>query len=264
MSKTALLLIAAPLALAACGGGAPKATITADPVAYVKHAAHTTAALPSEHMTMTGTASAGGTSLTMSGSGDFSQTDHASSISMTMASAGRTIRMDGVESGATLYMTSPLFAGQLPSGKKWIKLDLEKAYASRGIDFSSVMSESPSQSLQRLDGAGTVKSLGSETIDGVETTHFQASNIDISKIPQGKKLEALGHYKVGPIDTWIGNKDGYVYREKMSYSYVVSGRTLEFELTIDLSNFGEAVHVTVPPASEVVDMTNAAIKGLGG
>jgi hypothetical protein len=261
MKKIALLVLAAPLVLAACGGGS--AHVAADPLAYVKQSAHKTAVAPSEHMTMNGNVSAGPMTVTMTGSGDFATATKQGQMALNMSVLGQNVDMQEVLDRTTIYLKSPAFAAHLPSGKTWMKLDLQKAGAAKGLNFSSLMSQSPAQALQRLGAAGSVKSLGTETIDGVDTTHFQITNLDISKLPQGAKIEALAHPKYGPIDVWIGNKDGYVYRESLPVTYSVGGQSASMSMQIDLSKFGEKVNVTVPPANETFDATSLGSGGLG-
>jgi len=263
MKKIALLVLAAPLVLAACGGGHQAGT-KLDPLAYVKQSAKKTASIPTEHMVMTGTVAAGPTKITMNGSGDFATATKRGQMSLSMNLAGRTFAVNEVIDGLTIYMQSPLFSGQLPSGKTWMKLDLQKVGSKLGLNYSSLMSQSPAQALQQLEAAGSVSNKGTETIDGVATTHYQLTNIDISKLPQGAKLEALAHPQYGPLDVWIGNADGYVYRESLSFTYAVSGQSASMSMRVDLSKFGEKVNVTVPPASAVLDATNLMQGGLGG
>lgn len=262
MRKFALLLLVAPLVLAACGGGSK--SVAANPLAFVKHSASKTAGLPSEHMVMTMTGSVVGQSISMQGSGDFMNHPTKGTMTMSTSVLGRSVQFTAIEDGTTIYMKSPLLSSQLPGGKTWMKLDLQKAGSKLGIDYSSLMSQSPTSALQRLEAAGSVKSVGTESIDGVQTTHYQVTNLDISKLPQGAKLQALGHPKYGPIDVWIGNKDGYVYRESLSFSYSVAGQSASMSMRVDLSKFGETVNVNAPPASQVFDATSLAGMGTGG
>ncbi len=270
MKRSALLLLVAPLVLAACGGSS-RAQVKVDPIAYVKHSADKTAALTSEHMTINGTVSAGPENVTMTGSGDFSHTTKQGQMAAALTLAGQKIRLNEVIDGTTIYMQSPLFSSQLPNGKTWMKVDLQKYGSKLGIDYSSLMSASPSSALKELEAAGTVKTVGTETIDGVQTTHYQVTNLDLSKLPQGEKLEALAHPTYGPVDVWIGNKDGYVYRESLSLTESIAGQSTSISMQIDLSKFGEKVNVAIPPASSVLDatalVTSALTKsapGIGG
>ena len=92
MRKFALLLVAAPLVLAACGGSHQGATHV-DPLAYVKDSAQKTADLPSEHMLLAGTVSAGGPmmNVAMHGSGDFATATKRGQMALGLNFAGRSI-----------------------------------------------------------------------------------------------------------------------------------------------------------------------------
>jgi hypothetical protein len=267
MKKFALVFLAAPLALAACGSSSPRAISGGphkfDPVAYVKQSAQKTAALPSEHMTMTGRMDVGPMQMGVSGSGDYSNTTHQGSFTVNASVMGQNIKMTEVLDGTTIYMSSPLMTQDLPAGKTWVKIDLAAAAkANGGVDISSLMSRSPTQALQQLEAAGTVKKIGTETIDGTATTHYWVEHLDVTKLPQGAKLAALGQITYGPIDVWIGNADSYVYRETMSFAVKASGQRTALTMRSDFSKFGEKVDVTVPPADETTDASN--LPGFGG
>jgi hypothetical protein len=246
MRTFALLLLVAPLTLAACGSSS-NAQVKVDPVAFVKQSAQKTAAT-SEHMAMTLAGSAAGQSFSMHGSGDYVNSPPKGMFTMSMSLLGHDFAIHAVQDGTTMYMSSPMMP--LPSGKTWEKLDLGLVGHHFGVNYSSLMSRTPAQALQQLEAAGSVKSLGTEAIGGAETTHYQVTNLDVSKLPQGAKLRELAHLKYGPIDVWIGNTDGYVYRESMSFAWPVDGRSASMTVRVDLSKFGEKVNVTVPPASE--------------
>ena len=263
MRKFALLLVAAPLVLAACGGGSSKAQVQADPVAYVRQAAHATAAT-SEHMTMTMKMSFGPMSMTMGGAGDVSNKPLKGAFALHMGLLGKDIKMQEILDGTTIYMGSPLFASQM-GGKKWVKVDLAQLGKVQGLDMTSLMSRNPAQAIEQLEAAGTVTKVGTETINGDSTTHFRVTNLDPSKLPQGAKIKQLAHPKYGPIDVWIGDANGYVYRETMSVGFSTpgsSGQSATMTMSVNLSKFGEDVHVTVPPASETGDATQ--LPGFGG
>jgi hypothetical protein len=255
MKKIALLLVVAPLVLAACGGSS-KSVVVIDPVAYVKHAAMKTADLKSEHMAMTGNISAAGQTISLTGNGDYTNTPLKGSFAISMSAIGQNLSMNEVVDGTTFYVSSPMFSSRLPAGKTWVKADLSQLGKSTGLNDSSLTSQSPAQMLARLEAAGSVQSLGAETIDGVETTHYRITELDISRLPQGAKIEALAHPTYGPVDVWIGNSDGYVYRESLSASYSVQEQSGSMKARVDFSKFNEPVSVSVPPASETVDMSN--------
>src|SRR5580765_3115555 len=100
MRRFALLLLAAPLVLAACGSGSPKAQLTADPLAYVMHAATKTAALTSEHMVMTGRITGGRQSSSVGGSGDFANSPLKGSFVIAVSGAGQDFTIKEVLAGS--------------------------------------------------------------------------------------------------------------------------------------------------------------------
>jgi hypothetical protein len=257
MKRVWLLFLAVPLALAACGGHSYQVAPKIDPVAFVRHAAAKTVHTPSEHETMTASMSAAGMQMRMNGGGDFDNARHLGSFDLQLSIAGKTIRMTEVLDGTTIYMHSPQLARNLPQGKTWLRLDFAKLGQSMGLNYSTLMSQDPSHAFARLEAAGQVTTAGQETIDGVPTTHYQVNNLDLAKIPQGTKLEALAHPKYGPIDVWIGNKDGYIRRMELSFTYSVRGVSASMSMTMNASNFGEKVHVHVPQASRTFDVTNS-------
>ena len=261
-----LLVLSVP-PLAACGGGSKSNSQASKltPIAYVKTAAAKTAQAPSEHATVTASVVVSGQPVTLTGSGDFDNTTRQGSMHADFAVAGLTGSIDEVLDGTTIYMRSPLFSDGLPKGKSWLKLDLQKALAARGIDFSALLSQNPSQTLAQLQGSGAVTKVGDETIDGVDTTHYRGT-IDPAKLPQGAKIVAFTGARYGPYDVWVGNADGYVRRMTFSYSLKpqAGAKREPIAMTMSYSDFGKSVTVTVPSAAESFDATNATIKGLGG
>ena len=249
------------LPVAACGGGgkssAPPSNLT--PIAYVKTAATKTAQVTSEHATLNGSVTAQGQVVTLSGAGDFDNARHVGSMHLDFAVSGLSGTLDEVLDGATIYLSSPLFAASLPAGKKWLKLDLQKAAASKGIDLSALLSQNPAQSLAQLQSSASVTKLGDETIDGVSTTHYRG------RIDPSKKIKALANAKYAPYDVWVGKDDGLVRRIALAYSLGAAGAKREaIALTLGFSDYGKDVIVAVPAAADSYDATNKAIKGLGG
>ena len=263
--RVVLLLAATPLALAACGGG--KKTSTGpklSPVAYVRSAGQKTAKAPSEHMTVKGSVTVRGQRVVLTGGGNFDNAKHAGALHLDFNVAGLTGGIDEVMQGTTIYMKSPLFADALPKGKTWMKIDLQRALLSQGIDLSTLGSQDPTQTLAQLQRVGTVTELGPADVGGVSTTHYRG-RVDLSKAPQGQKIKALTDAKYGPVDVWIGDDDGLVHRMRVSYSVAPAGSARQVvSFTTDFSDFGKAVVVTVPAESDSFDATDASIKGLGG
>jgi hypothetical protein len=264
--RRALLLVAFVLPLAACGGGGGSSSTQGanlTPIAYVQSAAKKSAQATSEHVSIAGVATVRGQAITLRGNGDFDNAKKAGSLHTDVNLGGLAATLDAVIDGTTFYLKSPLFSDALPKGKSWIKLDLQKAGKSQGIDFSALLSQDPAQSFAQLQASGSVTEVGDETIDGVDTTHYRAK-VDISKLPQGQKIASLTKVRYAPYDVWIGKDDGYVYRVKTSYVYDVGGIRQSVSSTTNYSDFGKDVNVQVPSDDESVDATKSGLQGLGG
>jgi len=254
----ALLPILAAIALAAsaCGGD----VVALDPVAK---AATTTSGQVSEHVQMTGTITAAtGERVVLTGAGDFQNSPQLGSFTMTIAAGSKSFAMTEVIKDWTVYMTSPLLAGKFPGGKTWMSLDLKKAGKTLGVDFSSLTSQTPSQMLDQLKAAGQVVRVGPATVNGVATTQYRAT-IDISKLPNGKKLQQLAQISYKPVQVYV-DKAGLLRRVHIEFSSPLSGTAA---MTTDYSNYGEAVSVVVPDDSRTYDATDdadQALKAFGG
>jgi hypothetical protein len=123
---------------------------------------------------------------------------------------------------------------------KWSKVDLPKDSAGAGTGFSQL---DPTKLLDYLRQVSKdVTNVGTETVRGVETTHYHAT-IDL---PGGGSL---------PIDVWI---DGQGYARKATLNANVSGSSLG--VVFEMYDFGAPVNVEAPPPDQVSDPGS----GLGG
>jgi LppX/LprAFG-like lipoprotein len=264
MRRAAVAALALPLALAACGGGGSSARVVeATPLASVQSAVKKTSGQTSEHMSMKGTAHVSGQAIGMTGEGDFDAAKKTGSVHAQVIAGALNVPIDEVLDGTVLYMKSPILADALPKGKTWFKLDLERALATKGIDYSALGAQSPSDTFAQMKTMGDVTAVGDETIDGAATTHYRG-RIDLSKLPQGDKLKALGNPTYGPYNVWIGKADGLVRRVTYSFASSAGAGRQRMSFQMDFSDFGKDVSVTVPSAGESVDVTDQSIKGLGG
>jgi hypothetical protein len=68
------------------------------------------------------------------------------------------------------------------------------------------------------------------------------------------------HVGFRAIDVWVGS-DGYLHRARIETSARSGGQKATITITSTMSNYGESVHVTVPPASQTVDASKIGIPG---
>ncbi|WP_367038245.1 hypothetical protein [Streptomyces sp. Je 1-332] len=205
--------------------------------------------------------STNGKSETVTGSGvmDFG----GGTSKLTMGQQGKKVEQRVVDK--VLYQKPPKGKAQLPDGKPWLKIDLERLQASgvAGTDQASDPSDSFAYSKSLSDKG--VKRVGEEEIGGVRTTHYRVS-LDIDKLAQGDQKEAdkmreqLGDSV--PVNMWVDDK-GLTRRMQLEMSAKNgkgSGGKDKVKVVMDFSDFGTNVDVDVPPSSDTADVTDKVIK----
>lgn len=245
----ALAVAAAAPFLAACGAGG------LDPVARAADKATTAG---SEHVEFSGYVVAGAQTIKLSGSGDFQTSPRLGHASFSMTGGPVNASIDEVVKGPVVYLRSSLLSQLLSQGKTWVSVDTEQLGAKLGANLGQFAQTNPADVLPALEKAGSVKKVGTATIDGVQTTHYEAV-IDPAKLPGISTLKTV-HVDAFPIDVWIGTDDGLLRRLTMSETASAAGQSATTQWRMDFSSYGEHVAVTVPPASETFDLTSLAEK----
>jgi hypothetical protein len=266
----ALALLCSVAALAGCG---VKNTI--DPVAA---AATKTENAGGAKMAMTVSASLPtGQSFAIDANGVFDkgQGDITMDMSSVLGAAGLsggngTVEMRYLQENGdpVIYMNMPFLSQMIPGGAKWIRLDLEQAGKGLGVDLNQLMgqaNQNPASVLDMLRASGSVTEVGSETVNGESTTHYQAS-IDLSRAVDklGPQAQAMVQHLIDqgapasiPVDVWVGD-DGLVRKLTMDESLTAGGQTTDVKLSMTISDYGTPVNVTAPPSGETVDLTQLA------
>jgi LppX_LprAFG lipoprotein len=266
-AATAAAVLAIPLAAAACGSSAKKTTTAATtPAALgatVQAAVAKTAKAGSEHVVVTAKVATGGQSVSLAGHGDFDTAKRLGSMQASFSLGGASVALQEVQSGTTIYVSSPFFAAMLPSGKSWLKLDLASAAKTLGANASALTAQDPSSALAQLEALTGVTQVGSQLVAGVSTTHYRGT-IDVAKLPAASSalVKSTGA-TFGPVDVWVGD-DGYVHRVRVTTTASAGGQSTKTTLTMTLSDFGLGVIATVPPASQTEDASKVQIPGLTG
>lgn len=180
---------------------------------------------------------------------------------------GGKMEMRVIDSVAYMKMPAIPGGGELPAGKKWIKMDIGAAAKEQGFDLGSLQRNfqtgDPAAILTFLKGAGSVKRVGTESVRGAETTHYSAV-VDMTKAigefadAEGKaKLAGLPGLKATPVDVWIGG-DGLLRRMEMALGFAGfedAPDDAKMTMRLELFDFGVNVgDIAAPPASEVIDV----------
>ncbi len=260
----ALVVLGATAGLAACG-----VSKAIDPVAA---AATKTEQAGGEKMAMTITITAAGRTSTITAEGAFDHQQGELTMDMSGLAQGSGITASALgaikvlyleESGdPVVYMQFPSLAGTLPSGKSWIRVDLQTAGRKLGLDFNQLMSQSsqnPAQALDLLRASGDVHEVGPATVDGVATTEYSGT-VDLTRAAKLggisdaaiQQLVDAGVPTDVPVEVWIGD-DGFVRKLDLTEQLTAGGQSASVDLAVELSDYGTPVTVTAPPADEVLD-----------
>jgi hypothetical protein len=200
-----------------------------------------------------------------SGSGVFDTgPDRSGQLTMNVNLRGAPVPIDSIIAGNVLYLRSSAFSQLGLSGdKQWVKLDLGQLAQQRGVDLNSLTNTSPTpdSALSYLRGTGKVVEVGSEKVDGVDTTHYKAT-VDLQRAAARSKgsertslrrlIRTTGARKI-PIGVWVDGK-GYVRRVRYAQP-AGSGRAVN--VTMNLHDYGKPVSIHAPPADSVVDLQKA-------
>jgi hypothetical protein len=258
-----VLLVCAVVPLAAGCGAENSVKDAVDPVAQ---AATKTAEAGTVQMTMTGKITAAGQDVPLNAAGAFDLKHRRGHLDVTTTIPGRgDVKIEERLDGLTIYMRSDALSANLPGGKHWIKLDLDKFGKRQGVDLGALQQlgggTDPTQYLAYLKKAGDVKKIGSEDVRGTPTTHYRAT-IDLDKLANSagaagasvRQLEQLTGNKTLPTDVWIDSQ-GRARRQSISYSAKQPIPT-SAQFTIDYTNFGVPVDVNAPDSGDTVDLAD--------
>jgi hypothetical protein len=257
-------------ALSACSGAATKAATGAAKSAVVSVA---------EAMSLTTKQTAGFTSMkmkmtevmpkvgTITGSGAMSRNPLA--LDMTMSNPQFTQQLGTASvhmmmSGTVVYMNLGDKGAQQLGGKHWMKLDFASLGPS-GKSLSDMMNKSngqdPSAAVKLLTSSGDIKQVGTETVNGVQTTHYSGV-VDMKKLAaQGYGGDANSSFKsivdqasqlgmtTETVDMWIDSRNLPVKVHETAGT-----NQGPIDITVDYSDFSNTpVTLTPPPATDTVD-----------
>jgi hypothetical protein len=281
LRRLALLLVVLPLA--ACGGGSQQISLA--------DAATKSSSSPSMKMDMTMAMSTPQLPqpviLTATGGAD--NANHRVQMNIDMSSLVGSLGAPGglkpsdfkgqevgdlANGRPVIYMKLPFLTKSLPGGKRWIKIDLNAYGKSLGIDFSQFTSltANPAQMVDWLRAtSGSITKVGSETIDGVQTTHYHAT-IDLAKYPNlvsparraamKRAVNALiktAHVRTFPMDAWVDGAN-LVRKLHLKFNETIKGQRIGLDMTLHFHDFGAPVSISLPPADQTVDLAKIAGK----
>ena len=220
----------APLALAACGGSSSKPASSST----LRAAVRTTLARGSERVALRGSLDLAGQKVSVDGDGAFNRRAGTLHLHLDLPGFGKAT-VDELVVGTGRWISSPLLASSL-HGKKWLRLTGTKVL---GIDLGAFAGVTPTTALRVLRLNGKVTSLGTDTLNGISTTHY---HLDLDVVRDGAHLQSA--------DAWIDGEQ-LVRRVKLDLAAPTGSGKAQTAVTIDYSDFGVRVDAAPPPAAEV-------------
>jgi hypothetical protein len=212
------------------------------------------------------------------GTASMDMSELADKVGAPTAAAGGDWTMDMMFDRRALYMKFPLLTPAL-GGKSWMKVDLQRVSQALGIDSELLRSEQqggdPTTTLRYLRAvSGDVEKLGTEQVQGVETTRYRTT-VDLRRypelLPEGEReqarrsmervIEFAGDDRI-EVEVWVG--DGLIRRMSWEQSIKVQGtdQVADASFTADYYDFGTEVDIDLPPSGDVQDMTEAVTSQL--
>src|SRR5262245_54575260 len=276
--KTLATLLATTAILAACAKG-PAPVSPRDAVLDAMQAVYEAETV---HQELEMKVNAAGESFSFSAVADVDNANQTADMTMALGALGGGMRM--LMDEGVVYMQSPTFQ-DVPTD--WVRIDPSKLTPEQAAQVGGfgAGTTDPAAYAGLFAGVFDVKAAGEEEIGGVSTVHYEGT-IDLSKVMQNfgdvvgqdvdpatrkqlkaavEQFEALGIDDKIPFDIWIDEQD-LPRRMKISMDFgdLVPGQgEATMEMTVDYSKFGEPVEVTVPPESEVTDLTDVIAMGGG-
>lgn len=202
---------------------------------------------------------------TVSGEGSFDNAKQAMDVTMHLDGDGA-----GLPSSVEVRLLSPVMYVRLPNEKReksWVKIELQHALKNLGLALPNLgVGQSPAEALAQLRGSTNTEKVGTETIDGVRTTHYRGT-VDVqdalgrATAKERKALQRLlDEAKAHGVDAastthdvWVGD-DGLVRRLTEQVGSVG-------HVTMTFSDYGAPVQIEAPPADETTDLSDLSPSG---
>ncbi|MGW8631047.1 LppX_LprAFG lipoprotein [Streptomyces sp. NPDC055793] len=165
-----------------------------------------------------------------------------------------------------MYIGGGAEAAKEMDGKSWMKFDLSALGAGEELDqlgSASQADKNPATESTFLTGAKDVEKVGTETVDGVETTHYKGTVTvaELEKTLAGedkatreKRQKSLEQYEKLGVDKL--NMDLWIDGDDRTKQFRMRGQADKgpLDMTFTFLGFNEPVKVAAPPAKDTMDL----------
>ncbi|MEU6094046.1 DUF1396 domain-containing protein [Streptomyces sp. NPDC047079] len=256
----------------ACSKGAEEKSPEMTPAAAVAKAAKATEQITSLHYRMTGKVPGAGQ---VQAEARMSMKPLAMSMKMTATEQKTEGPVEIRLVDKAMYIGGGAGAAKVMDGKHWIKFDLAAMGADKQLNMDQMgagqAGQNPAQDSTFLTSSKHVTKVGSETVDGVKTTHYKGDltladmraylkTQKLDKATLERREKSLDQYaKMGAdkmtMDMWIDGSDH-------TKQFRMRGDAAKgpLDMTITFLDYNKPVTVTAPPAKDTADLA-ALMKG---
>lgn len=192
----------------------------------------------------------------------------AMSMKMTAPAQGATEAVEIRLVDKAMYIGGGAEMAKEMDGKTWMKFDLSGSKAGKDLDqlgSANQAEQNPAAESTFLTGAKDVKKVGSEKVEGVETTHYtgtvtlkdlRASLKDAKADSREQREKSIKQYeKLGvdklTMDMWVDGDD-----HTKQFRMKGDADKGPLDMTITFLDYNKPVNVTAPPAKDVADLAD--------
>ncbi|MCD9876210.1 DUF1396 domain-containing protein [Streptomyces guryensis] len=169
--------------------------------------------------------------------------------------------------GKAMYIGGNASLAKEMNGKSWIKFDMSKLGAGKGLATDQLgggqADQNPAANSTFLTGSKDVKKVGTETVGGVRTTHYEgtvtvddlkASLKDKNKTVREQREKALEQYEKLGVDSFT--MDMWIDGDNHTKQFRMRGKADKgpLDVTIVFLDINKPVTVTAPPAKDTADL----------
>jgi hypothetical protein len=184
--------------------------------------------------------------------------------SLHTSASGRSVSVEEIVSAKAVYIKEP----NALTGKSWVEIPFSELGGSLGSSISTLLQNAqngnPAEQTQLFTASKNVHVVGTEMVNGVETTHYKgtvtaATALASLKPSVRKGLAPLLKLITGDIqfDVWI---DAEHVTRRLVEVETVAGEPAT--VTVNVTSVNQPVQITPPPASEVTIPPRSQLGGI--
>jgi hypothetical protein len=188
------------------------------------------------------------------------------SENLSISADGRTLPVTEIVSANAIYLREATLSRE--TGKPWLEISFSSLEGGLGSTlarlFQSAQNANPLEQAQMLAASKNVRAVGTQVVDGVQTTHYMGSFTPSAAI---NTLSPSLRTAVRPIlsaitgdirfNAWI---DAQHQVRKVTEAETVGGQPVT--VTINVTSVNQPVHIAVPTAGQVATLPKSGASGI--